>query len=101
MASISDALEELRKTYLAEPDSVKRDQLRAEHDRAAAAALELLGKTIGENTAAYNAAVDELDKSVADLRTASGDIAAVAEKIKKLAKAVDVVVGVAKKVAAA
>ncbi|SRR6266436_4255263 len=101
MASISDALEELRKTYLAEPDPEKRERLRAEHDRAAAAALELLGKAIGENTAAYNAAVDELDKSVADLRTASDDIAKVAENIKKLAKAVDVIVGVAKKVAAA
>ena len=99
MASISDTLDELRKSYLAEPDPEKSQQLQAEYDRAVSAALKLTGKIIGDNTAEYNTAVDELDKSVADLRKASGEIAKVAENIEKVAKAVDLIVKVASKVA--
>lgn len=99
MARINEALWELRETYRAEPDPKKRERLQAEYDRALDAMLTLTDKTIGENTAAYDAAVDQLDRSVADLRAASTEIAKVAEAIEKVAKAVDVIVGVAKKVA--
>ena len=99
MASLSDSLDELRKTYLAEPDPTRSDQLKAEYDRAVAAGRKLTAKIIDENTAAYDAAVAELDKSVADLRAASGQIAKVAENIERVAKAVDLIVKVASKVA--
>lgn len=101
MARINETLRQLRDTYRAEPDPARRQRLEAEYDRALDAVLTLTDKTIGENTAAYDAAVDELDRSVAALRTAAKDIAKVAGAIEKVAKAVDVIVSVAKKVAAA
>lgn len=99
MASLSDSLDELRTAYLAEPDPQKSAQLKTEYDRGVAAGLKLTGLIIDANTAAYNAAVAELARSVTDLRTASGEIAKVAENIEKVAKAVDLLVKVASKVA--
>jgi septation ring formation regulator EzrA len=100
MARINDALWELRETYRAEPNLERKQRLQDEYDRALDAVLTLTDKIIGANTAAYNAAVDELQKSVADLRQAKREIAKVAQAIEKVAKAVDMVVGVARKVAA-
>ena len=99
MARINDALWQLRETYRAEPNAERRQQLQDEYDRALDAVLTLTDKTLGDNTAAYNAAVESLDQTIAELRTAKQKLADVAEAIKKVAKAVDVIVAVAKKVA--
>src|SRR2546423_1047291 len=100
MPNINDALGALRDTYRAEPNPERRQQLQDQYDRAVDAGLTLTTKNIDAHTAEYDAAVNALGASVADLRKASADIAKVGEAMLKVAKAVDVIVAVAKKVAA-
>jgi hypothetical protein len=100
MAAINDALWELRETYRAESNADRKQQLQDEYDRALSAVLEMADKDIGDNTAAFDKAVEGLDKSIAMLRQAKRDVGDVAKAIKNLSKAVDVVVKVAAKVAA-
>jgi chaperonin cofactor prefoldin len=99
MARINDALWDLREAYRAEGNPDRKQRLQDEYDRALDAVLELTGKTLGENTAAYESAVDALDQSIADLRSAKKELGDVAEAIRRVAKAVGVVVEVASKVA--
>lgn len=100
MARINDALWDLREAYRAEPNPARKQKLQDEYDRALAAVLDLTDKTLGENTAAYKRAVDGLDESVAALRKAKKELGDVAAAINKVAKAVDVMVKVARQVAA-
>ncbi|HSN04000.1 MAG TPA: hypothetical protein VLS44_03400 [Nitrospira sp.] len=100
MATINEALWELRETYRAEPNAERRQQLQDEYDRALSAVLEMADKDIGDNTAAFEKAVEGLDKSIASVQQAKRQIGDVAKAIKNLAKAVDAVVKVAAKVAA-
>lgn len=99
MASINGALWELRETYRAEQNSDRRQQLQDEYDRALSAVLEMTDKDIGNNTTAYDKAVEGLESSIAALREAKREVGDVAKAIKNVAKAVDVVVKVAAKVA--
>lgn len=100
MSRINDALWDLRETYRAEPNPERKQQLQAEYDRALAAVLDLTDKTLGDNTAAYGKAVDGLDESIAALRKAKKELGDVAAAINKVAKAVDVIVKVARQVLA-
>lgn len=99
MATINDALWELRETYRAEPNPERRQDLQDAYDRALMAVLEIADKDIGDNTAAFARAVTRLEKSIADLRQAKKEVGDVAEGIEKVARAVDVVVKVAAKIA--
>lgn len=101
MASINEALWELRETYRAEPNPERRQQLQDEYDRALSAVLEMTDKDIGNNTAAFDKAVEGLEESIEALRQAKRELGDVAKGIKNVAKAVDVVVKVAAKVAGA
>ncbi|MEC4890786.1 MAG: hypothetical protein RI101_12075 [Nitrospira sp.] len=98
MAAINDALWELRETYRAEPNPERRQQLQDAYDRALQAVLDLADKVLGENTAAYDKAVEGLNDAVTQLRQAKRDVGDVAKAIKTVAKAVDAVVKVAAKV---
>jgi NTP pyrophosphatase (non-canonical NTP hydrolase) len=100
MSRINDALWDLREAYRAEPNPARKQQLQDEYDRALAAVLELTDKVLGDNTAAYNKAVDGLDKSITDLRKAKKELGDVAAAVNKIAKAVDVMVKVARQVMA-
>lgn len=101
MATINDALWELRETYRAEPNPERRQQLQDAYDKALMSVLEIADKDIGDNTAAFQKAVEKLEESIADLRQAKKEIGDVAKGIEKVAKAVDVVVKVAAKIAKA
>lgn len=101
MATINEALWELRDTYRAEPNPERRQRLQDEYDRALSAVLEMADKDIGDNTEAFAKAVDGLDNSIASLRQAKRDLGDVAKAIKNVAKAVDAVVKVAAKVVGA
>ena len=101
MATINEALWELRDMYRAEPNPERRQQLQDQYDRALAAVLEMADKDIGDNTEAFTKAVEGLDKSIDSLRQAKREIGDVAKAIKNVAKAVDVVVKVAAKVVGA
>ena len=98
MATINEALWELRETYRAEPNPERKQLLQDEYDRALSAVLEMADKDIGENTAAFDKAVEGLDKSIAALRQAKRDLGDVAKAIKNVAKAVDAIVKVAAKI---
>lgn len=100
MSRINDALWDLRDAYRAEPNPVRKQQLQDEYDRALAAVLDLTDKTLGENTPAYHKAIDGLEESIAALRKAKKELGDVAASISKVAKAVDVMVKVARQVAA-
>lgn len=99
MATINEALWELRDTYRAEPNPDRKQQLQDQYDRALSAVLDMADKDIGDNTEAFAKAVDGLDDAIASLRQAKRDLGDVAKAIKNVAKAVDVVVKVAAKVA--
>jgi len=99
MATINETLWELRDTYRAEPNPDRKQQLQDQYDRALSAVLDMADKDIGDNTEAFAKAVDGLDDSIASLRQAKRDLGDVAKAIKNVAKAVDVVVKVAAKVA--
>jgi len=99
MATINEALWELRDTYRAEPNPERRQQLQDQYDRALSAVLEMADKDIGKNTEAFAKAVEGLDNSIASLRATKRDLGDVAKAIKNVAKAVDAVVKVAAKVA--
>jgi hypothetical protein len=101
MASINEALWELRESYRAEPNPERRQQLQDEYDRALSAVLEMTDKDIGNNTAAFDKVVAGLEESIEALRQAKREVGDVAKAIKNVAKAVDVVVKVAAKVAGA
>ena len=100
MSRINDALWELREAYRAEPNPARKQELQDEYDRALNAVLELTDKTIGENTAVYNKAVDALEVSVKELKRAKRELDDVAKGITKVAKAVDLLVKVARQVGA-
>lgn len=99
MSRINDVLWDLREAYRAELDNARKKKLQKEYDRALEAVLETTGKAIGDNTAAYEAAIDGLEESIAALKNAKSDLAKTAAAIRKVAKAVDVIVKVARKVA--
>ena len=99
MATINEALWELRETYRAEPNPERKQLLQDEYDRALSAVLEMADKDIGKNTEAFAKAVEGLDNSIASLRATKRDLGDVAKAIKNVAKAVDAVVKVAAKVA--
>jgi len=101
MATINEALWELRDTYRAEPNPDRKQQLQDQYDRALSAVLDMADKDIGDNTEAFAKAVDGLDNSIASLRQAKRDLGDVAKAIKNVAKAVDVIVKVAAKVVGA
>jgi ABC-type transporter Mla subunit MlaD len=101
MATINEALWELRDTYRAEPNPDRKQQLQDQYDRALSAVLDMADKDIGDNTEAFAKAVDGLDDSIASLRQTKRDLGDVAKAIKNVAKAVDVVVKVAAKVVGA
>lgn len=100
MSRINDALWDLRETYRAEPNPVRKQRLQDEYDRALKAVLEMTDKDIGDNTDAYNSAVAALESSIAALKKAKREVGDVAKTITKIAKAVDMVANVARQVAA-
>lgn len=101
MATINEVLWKLRETYRAEPNAERKQQLQDEYDRALSVVLEMADKDIGNNTAAFNKAVEGLGNSIAMLQQAKREIGDVAKAIKNVAKAVDAVAKVAAKVAGA
>ncbi len=101
MADINNTLWELREMYRAEQFGDRRQRLQDLYDKALSAVLDMAAKDIGDNSKAFNDAVDKLDTSISKLREAKRDLTNVANAIKKVAKAVDVVVKVAAAVVAA
>jgi phage-related tail protein len=101
MARINDVLWDLRETYRAENNPERRQALQDQYDRALSAVLEMTGKALAKNSAKYNAAVDALEKSIADLKQAKKALQAVAAAITKVAKTVDAIVKLAEKIAGA
>ena len=101
MANIKEVLLEMRDTYRSETNPVNKLLLRDQFDKALNAVLLMTEEIIGDNTAAYNIAVQALEESITELKKARRELEGVAENIVKVAKAVDLIVDVAKKVAGA
>lgn len=99
MTRINDVLWDLREAYRAESNPDRRQTLQDQYDRALSAVLEMTGKALAANSTKYAAAVNGLEKSIAELKQAKKNLEAVAAAIAKVAKAVDTIVKVAAKVA--
>ena len=99
MATIREVLWELRDQYRAEKDPDRQRQIEAQYERALDAALEITAHNISDATADYEAAVADLEVANVELRRARAGLADFAETVMKVAKAVDILVKVGKKVA--
>jgi hypothetical protein len=100
MATIREVLWEIRDQYRAESDPEKRKEIQVQYERALDAALEITSRDIGANTEAYEKAVAALEQANVELRKARAGIQDFAKTVMKIAKAVDMLVKVAKKVGA-
>ena len=100
MANINDTLAQLRSEYLAESDPDRRQALMHQYNDAVHAALRIVGKSIAENTAQYETAVDRLQSAIDALHDAKKQLGDVSAAVKKVATAVDEFVRVAGTIAA-
>jgi len=99
MTTIRETLWELRDQYRAEVDPDRKKAIQAEYERALDAALAITAHDISANTTEYEAVVSELEEANKELRKARAGLQDFAETVTKIAKAVDVLVALAKKVA--
>jgi chromosome segregation ATPase len=99
MTTIRETLWQLRDQYRAESDPEKKKAIQEQYERALDAALEITAHDIGANTAEYETAVAALEQANEDLRQARAGLQDFADNVMKVAKAVDILVKVAKKVA--
>lgn len=101
MAKINEVLWEMRDTYRSETNPERKLLLRDQFDKALNAVLLMTEHNIGVYTEDYNSSVKALEESITNLKKARRELEKVAETIVKVAKAVDLIVDVAKKVVAA
>ena len=99
MAGVMDQVD-LLGALLQEEDDVEQAKLiKAQYDRASAAAKKIIAGNIAAHTEAYEAATAELQESVEALKAAKARGEALADRISKVALVVDKVAELASKVA--